>query len=956
METSNNAPETQVSQQQKLGKFASSKKLAAQCYRLLNKDKEIIWFPIFSTIISTFIFAAYVVVILFSPLKDVLPLEEGIEPNTLQTVTFYGLLFVYYFFTYFIVTFFQVGLTAVVYERLQGGNLGFKDGISASFSILGKLFTWAFFASTVGIVLKVLTDKSKFLVRFVIWLIGVAWNLATFFIAPTLLLDNVGVMQSIKNSGNLFKKTWGETLILTISVHVFFLLFYFIIFFAYLAALISMLIFEIFSLPLFLVITSVVVITILSLTILVERLSSIFKVVLYNYARNGVIAEGFTSEFISNAIKKEGDESTQDLKLKKSHWYRYVIAIIVILSISFFGYYMDKTIVEDSNVEEDLSLLPKYGEKEKTKNQKLADEQFINDFLKEGITREEASEGIVSGAWEWYYQGDLETAMKRFNQAWLMNSNNPEVYIGFGTIVGFQGKTDEAITLFEEGLEYQSEHPILMCNLGFAYNIKALEQESDRNEYFEKSIDYFETANEIDSEVEFCHAQWAVSLYNQDKFGEAIEHINKSQKLGGASLDPDFVNDFIYKNPDMDGDGIPNTEEYFVYNTKINNKDSNNNGVNDGNEILQQFLDNILIEDSELLLRYKENISIHGSNSNEHLLRRYNLIANDPYINLSPEIDMLWQSAHFSRQENNYQESLDTLNKILDIDPNSGLGFHHIGLTYYMMKEYDKALEYYERAFNETNYKSPLLNHDLALTYRHFEKNDKAKEYLNKAIEIFPSYLNSYNLLADWYIDDSEFQSAETLLNKAISVEPRSAMFYTLLGRTKLNQNNNAEALHMYKKAVEIDMHNSDALLNLAKYYRDIEGDQEKALKLMLIADLFDENNTEVLNSLGLIYGNNKDFDIAIEYFLKSIEANPDFSRPLNNLGNTYLLQNRYDDAIPYLRKAIDAEPNWYLPYKNLGLAYFNQGNNGQAVIEWEKSIKLGLNEEYILNIYNSIK
>ncbi len=38
--------------------------------------------------------------------------------------------------------------------------------------------------------------------------------------------------------------------------------------------------------------------------------------------------------------------------------------------------------------------------------------------------------------WKYFYNGDPDTAMKRFNQAWMFDRKNPEAFWGFGVIMG----------------------------------------------------------------------------------------------------------------------------------------------------------------------------------------------------------------------------------------------------------------------------------------------------------------------------------------------------------------------------------------------------------------------------------------------------------------------------------------------------------------------------------------
>jgi hypothetical protein len=212
-------------------------------------------------------------------------------------------IFIYYVLSYFILTYFKVGLTSVVYERMNGGNIGFKEGMGRAAKISGKIFVWSLLAGTVGIVLKIISDRSKWLGKLAASLLGAAWNIVTMFIAPTLLLDNVSVWQSVKNSGAIFKKTWGETLIINIS-------FGLVTFIITLGTLVLFGVLGTLSLTLGLGVISLVVLgilfvfTLITLSIISTSLSEIFKVALYSYARFGIIAEGFSPEFIIGAIKE----------------------------------------------------------------------------------------------------------------------------------------------------------------------------------------------------------------------------------------------------------------------------------------------------------------------------------------------------------------------------------------------------------------------------------------------------------------------------------------------------------------------------------------------------------------------------------------------------------------------------------------------------------------------------
>ena len=66
---------------------------------------------------------------------------------------------------------------------------------------------------------------------------------------------------------------------------------------------------------------------------------------------------------------------------------------------------------------------------------KAADEQFISSVPKQFGSRERASQLWMGQGYRFYQRDELDIAMKRLNQAWLLNPRNPEAYMGFGAIL-----------------------------------------------------------------------------------------------------------------------------------------------------------------------------------------------------------------------------------------------------------------------------------------------------------------------------------------------------------------------------------------------------------------------------------------------------------------------------------------------------------------------------------------
>ncbi|MGB5981926.1 MAG: hypothetical protein WBG46_07245 [Nonlabens sp.] len=77
--------------------------------------------------------------------------------------------------------------------------------------------------------------------------------------------------------------------------------------------------------------------------------------------------------------------------------------------------------------ESNIRLLPQYGEIEKTAGQIEADQKFIEQMLEQYPTRTEASDRMIEIGFKYLYQ-DIKTAMYRFNQAYLLDKENSDIY------------------------------------------------------------------------------------------------------------------------------------------------------------------------------------------------------------------------------------------------------------------------------------------------------------------------------------------------------------------------------------------------------------------------------------------------------------------------------------------------------------------------------------------------
>jgi hypothetical protein len=249
---------------------------------ILMTDKKLLVFPLLSGIISLIVLATFII-----------PLILG---NLLGELVFFIALFAFYLVSYVVVIFFNTALISCVNARLQGRDMSVNEGLSNALSHAGSILGWALLSATVGIILQLIRERGGFVGQIAAGLIGGAWGLVTFFVVPVLVLENKGVLDAIKESASLIRKTWGESIIGSGSI---LLVFFGIGTLGFLGVLATLMLgsFVLFGIVLVLFIALAIV-----LAVVATAMQGIFVTALYSYAKNGIVPAAYDRDLIQNAF------------------------------------------------------------------------------------------------------------------------------------------------------------------------------------------------------------------------------------------------------------------------------------------------------------------------------------------------------------------------------------------------------------------------------------------------------------------------------------------------------------------------------------------------------------------------------------------------------------------------------------------------------------------------------
>lgn len=284
--------------------------LTKQSGRVLLSDKQLLLFPILSSIALLLVLATFAIPMFFAVdwatvINQAKEAEaQGGDKRVPMQPWYYVVMFAFYFVNFFVITFFNSALVACAINRFNGEDSSMKAGLAVATARLPQILMWSALAATVGVVLKMIEERLGWLGRFIINLIGMVWTIATFFVVPVLVVEKVGPFEAVKRSVMILKKTWGETLVANLGIRA-------VTFCASLLALVPGIAGVALTIALespipVIVGIAVSVLLLMAVILISSTLSGILLAATYRFAATGQVPNGFDPALLQQAFKPKG--------------------------------------------------------------------------------------------------------------------------------------------------------------------------------------------------------------------------------------------------------------------------------------------------------------------------------------------------------------------------------------------------------------------------------------------------------------------------------------------------------------------------------------------------------------------------------------------------------------------------------------------------------------------------
>ena len=163
-----------------------------------------------------------------------------------------------------------------------------------------------------------------------------------------------------------------------------------------------------------------------------------------------------------------------------------------------------------------INEIPEYGNQPKSPEMLQADQQFLNTVKGK---EQQAFDHMMAVGWSFFKRGNIGTAIKRFNQAWLIDSTRYESYWGFAAAEGRLNNFETSKHYYEKALNHGGDTKIL--NPEYAIVLREQAKAENNSEKLAEADNLF--MSEIKAGNEKAACIYAYQLYRDNKKEEACK-------------------------------------------------------------------------------------------------------------------------------------------------------------------------------------------------------------------------------------------------------------------------------------------------------------------------------------------------------------------------------------------------------------------------------------------------
>lgn len=282
--------------------------------------------------------------------------------------------------------------------------------------------------------------------------------------------------------------------------------------------------------------------------------------------------------------------------------------------------------------------------------------------------------------------------------------------------------------------------------------------------------------------------------------------------------------------------------------------------------------------------------------------------------------------------------AVDQLTQQLEASPDDIDLLYQRALIYYEKEEYESSIQDLEKAMSIDSLKPPIY-HLLADNYLDYYRSREALDMMEKVVRLFPERIPSLLKLSEMQMILNQNENSVFTVNEILRLQPQNNEAYFMLGMNFRAMGDIDRAINSFQTAVENDPEMIDAWLILGELHEK-KGTKD-AVRFYDNAISVAPEKPEAYHSKAFYLQNNGDIPGALEIYKEIITKNPNYTDAYLNSGILYMEIDSLDRAFEQMNLLADVQPQNPLAYYYRALIHNAYGNYEAASVDLQNSLNI---------------
>jgi len=260
----------------------------------------------------------------------------------------------------------------------------------------------------------------------------------------------------------------------------------------------------------------------------------------------------------------------------------------------------------------------------------------------------------------------------------------------------------------------------------------------------------------------------------EESFPTMVDELTRKIKSDFKLSDKELASD-LDKEVEKITTSAPEAYKYYIEGRKYHIKGDYRQSL--------PFMEKAVEIDPEFAMAYRSMAVTHNNLGERPEAEKYMKKAFELSDRLSEREKLLIQGDFYIQSEDTHDKAIEAYTKLLELYPDDVKANNNLGIIYYRLEEWDKAIKHYELSYQADKAFIGCIN--VADAYSAKGMYDKAREVLRDYLNNVSEDARIHALLANSYVAEGELDLALEEADKAIALNPNSynkSWIYNLQG------------------------------------------------------------------------------------------------------------------------------------------------------------------------------